>query len=182
MSNNYNRKKGSGRSFKAAGFFTSLLSAGVIYANPVLDNIGAGNVSVEQTPQITTINQTSQQAILNWQSFNIGANEATHFIQPAGGVALNRISPLQGASQIYGTLTATGKIILINPAGVYFGPNSFVNVGGLIATTANLTDQNFLQGNYHFEAVPGFNGSIVNAGTIQAAEHGAQQRRHHRRW
>ncbi len=153
-------------------FSGSFFSTAICLANPVLDNVASGNVSIQQTPNVTTVNQASQNAIINWQSFNIGANQATHFIQPAGGVALNRISPLQGASQVYGTLTATGKIILINPAGVYFGPNSFVNVGSLIATTSNLTDENFLKGIYHFDAVPGYNGSIVNAGTIQAAQHG----------
>ncbi len=157
---------------KAFLFSGSFFGAAICLANPVLDNVASGNVSIQQTPNVTTVNQASQNAIINWQSFNIGANQATHFIQPAGGVALNRISPLQGASQIYGTLTATGKIILINPAGVYFGPNSFVNVGSLIATTSNLTDENFLKGIYHFDAVPGYNGSIVNAGTIQAAQHG----------
>src|SRR6516165_9851536 len=91
---------------------TFLLTANV-YANPVLNNIPAGQVSVQQTQHTTTVNQTSSKAILNWDSFNIGQGEVTHFQQPAGGVALNRISPTQGASQIYGTLTATGQIILI---------------------------------------------------------------------
>src|SRR3990167_8722612 len=86
------------------------------FANPVLDNVAAGNVSIQQTQTTTTVNQSSQKAIINWQSFNIAAPETTHFQQPADGIALNRISPAQGASQIYGRLTATGRIILVNPA------------------------------------------------------------------
>ena len=145
-----------------------------VFANPVLvGNIGAGNVTIHQTPNTTTINQTSQQAILNWQSFDIGQQQATHFLQPAGGIALNRINPTQGPSSIYGELTATGQIMyLINPAGIYFGPISvLVNVGGLVATTtANITNQNFLNHNYQFiNAGPG---AITNTGQLIAADHG----------
>ncbi|MHB1221679.1 MAG: filamentous hemagglutinin N-terminal domain-containing protein, partial [Gammaproteobacteria bacterium] len=143
-----------------------------VFANPVLNNVSSGNVSIQQAPDSTVINQNSQQAIINWQSFNINANERTHFQQPTGGVALNRISPTQGGSQIYGTLTATGQIILINPAGIYFGAGAYVNVGGLIATTRNITDQNFLNGIYKFNKVDGYDGAIINKGTIIAANNG----------
>jgi filamentous hemagglutinin family protein len=143
-----------------------------IYANPVLDNVGAGNVTVEQTSNSTVVNQTSQQAIINWQSFNIGQGESTHFQQPTGGIALNRINPTQGASSIYGSLTATGQIVLVNPAGIYFAPGAFVSVGGLIATTSNITDQDFLNNNFRFTRDPNYSGSIVNEGQIIAAAHG----------
>src|SRR3990167_4147624 len=155
--------------FTAIGTF---LFSSAIFANPVLDNVAAGQVSIEQAPNSTVINQTSQKAIINWQSFNIAAPETTHFQQPAGGVALNRINPSQGVSSIYGRLTATGQIILVNPAGIFFGPGSFVNVGGLIASTANITDQDFLNDYYHFANDPGYNGAIVNQGQIIAADHG----------
>lgn len=149
-----------------------LLSTPYLYANPVVDNIASGSVSIQQTSTSTVVNQTSQKAIINWQSFNIGKNETTHFQQPAGGVVLNRISPNQGASAIYGRLTATGQVILINPAGIFFGPGSYVNVGGLVASTHNLTDQDFLNNVYHFQQVNGYNGTIINQGQLIAAEHG----------
>ena len=153
------------------GMNTFLISTSIL-ANPVLDNVAAGLVNIQQTPNSTVVNQSSQQAIINWQSFNIGASETTYFQQPAGGVALNRINPSNGVSAIYGRLTATGQIILVNPAGLFFGPGSFVNVGGLIATTANITDQDFLNGYYHFANNPNFNGAVVNQGQIIAADHG----------
>jgi filamentous hemagglutinin family protein len=143
-----------------------------LYANPVLDHIASGGASVQQTSTTTTINQTSQKAILNWNSFNIGTGETTNFQQPQGGVALNRISPTQGASQVYGNLTATSQIILVNPAGIYFGPGSYVNVGGMIATTANISDADFNNGNYRFTNVVGYNGAIINEGQIIAAKNG----------
>src|SRR5579883_919101 len=149
-------------------FFTTMS-----YANPVVDNVAAGNVSIQQTSNSTTINQSSQKAIINWQSFNIGPSESTHFQQPAGGITLNRISATQGPSSIYGRLTANGQIILINPAGIFFGSTAYVNVGGLIATTSNITDRNFLNGNYHFDGVSPYAGaSIINEGQIIAANHG----------
>ena len=155
---------------KIIAFVGAILCTSSAYTNPVLGNIASGNVSIQQSTNTTTIHQSSQQAIINWQSFNIGQGQATHFQQPAGGIALNRISPTQGPSSIYGVLTATGQIILINPAGIYFGPSAVVNVGGLIATTANISNANFLHGNYQFlNAGPG---SIINAGQLIAAEHG----------
>ncbi len=145
-----------------------------VFANPVLDlnNAPTGQVTIHQEPNSTVINQSSQQAIINWQSFNIGAQESTHFQQPAGGVALNRINPSQGVSEIYGRLTATGQIILVNPAGIFFGPGSYVNVGGLIASTANISNEDFLNNYYHFANDGAYNGAIVNQGQIYAAEHG----------
>ncbi len=141
-------------------------------ANPVLDSVAAGQVAVQQSPNSTVVTQGSNQAIINWQSFNIGAAEKTHFEQPTGGVALNRISPAQGASQIYGQLSATGKIILVNQAGIFFGPGSRVDVGGIIASTSDISDANFLAGKYNFDKSSAYNGAIINQGTIHAAENG----------
>ncbi|MDR3491755.1 MAG: filamentous hemagglutinin N-terminal domain-containing protein, partial [Gammaproteobacteria bacterium] len=142
------------------------------YANPELSGVAIGNATVTQTATTTQINQASQQAVIDWKSFNIGANESTHFEQPAGGVALNRIDAAQGASQIYGQLSATGRIILVNGAGFYFGPNAMVNVGGLIASTSGISVANFLAGKYIFDQPSNLNGSIVNDGTIRAAAYG----------
>jgi filamentous hemagglutinin family protein len=151
----------------------SMTAVSVVCANPVLDNVAVGQASVTQAPNTTTINQTSPQAIINWDSFNIAAGEKTQFIQPnASAIALNRINPAQGASQIYGSLSANGQIILINAAGVHFGPNSMVNVGSLIASTSDISNANFLAGNYKFDIPSPFNASILNEGTIVAANHG----------
>jgi filamentous hemagglutinin family protein len=141
-------------------------------ANPVVSNIVSGQVSIQQANQVTTIQQTTPKAIIEWNSFNISAGETTHFQQPSGGVALNRINPSQGVSQIYGRLTATGQIILVNPAGIFFGPGSYVNVGGLIASTANISNADFLNDYYHFATTADSTGAVVNQGTLIAAEHG----------
>jgi filamentous hemagglutinin family protein len=144
-----------------------------VNANPAGGQVTSGNATINSpAANSLQINQTSQRAIINWNSFNIGANESTHFQQPRGGVTLNRINPTSGVSQIYGRLTATGQIILVNPAGIFFGPSAYVNVGGLIASTAAISDLNFLNGHYNFAHEEPYDGSIVNQGTIIAANHG----------
>jgi filamentous hemagglutinin family protein len=145
------------------------------FANPVGPQIGSGHISISSpTPNSMVIQQATDKAIINWQSYNIGAEESVHYQQPnTGSVTLNRINPQQGVSQIYGRLTANGQIILINPAGIYFGPHAYVNVSSLIATTSNLSDQNFLNGQYIFDEHSSYtNASIINEGTIIAANHG----------
>ncbi|MBV8802640.1 MAG: filamentous hemagglutinin N-terminal domain-containing protein, partial [Gammaproteobacteria bacterium] len=149
-----------------------IILSGNASANPVGGVVSHGSANIVQSDTQTTIQQNSQQAIINWQSFNIGANEKTHFQQPQGGVALNRISATQGPSQIYGQLTATGKIILVNQAGIFFGPSAYVNVGGIIASTSNISDQNFLAGKLVFDQPSPFNASIINKGMIIAAQNG----------
>ncbi len=135
-------------------------------------NVVAGNATITRSANHLQINQQSQKAIINWQSFNIGSGASTHFQQPAQGIALNRINPNQGASQIFGHLSATGRIILVNQAGIYFGPNAYVNVGGIIASTSDISNANFLSGHYVFDQPSTRNGAIVNEGTIIAKENG----------
>jgi len=153
-------------------FVTLFIFTPSIYANPVLNNASPG-VSIQQTATTTTVNQTSQNAIINWHNFNIASGEKTQFIQPnSSSVALNRIDPNQGVSQIFGQLTANGQIILVNQSGIFFGPGARVDVAGLIATTANISNANFLSGNYLFDQIGLSGATITNAGLIRAAEHG----------
>lgn len=149
-------------------------SASAIPSNAIPNggSVVAGTATITQSSNHVQINQQSQKAIINWKSFNIGSQASTHFQQPAQGVALNRINPNQGASQIFGRLTATGKIILINQAGIYFGPSAYVNVGGIIASTSDISNENFLSGNYVFDKPSTQNGAIVNQGTIIAKDNG----------
>lgn len=94
-----------------------------IFSNPTGGEVVAGNAAISSpSSRVVQIHQMSNKAIINWQSFNIGAKEKTQFIQPSShAIVLNRINPGQGVSQIYGLLKANGQIILINQAGIYFG-------------------------------------------------------------
>lgn len=150
----------------------AFLAVNSVFANPMDGTVAAGSATITQTPNTTVIDQASQRAVIDWRSFNIGANESTHFNQPNGGVTLNRIDPTQGMSQIYGRLTATGQIILVNPAGIYFGPGAYVNVGGIIASSVGVSLQNFMAGNFIFDQHNNMNGAVINAGTIHAGQNG----------
>jgi filamentous hemagglutinin family protein len=132
---------------------------------PTGGNVVAGQASINQAGAAMTINQATPQAILNWQSFSIGASAAVNFVQPsASAVALNRVLGAD-PSAIYGSLTANGQVFLVNPNGVLFGPGARVDVGGLVASTLNIRDADFLARNYRFSR-DGAVGTVVNAGDL----------------
>ena len=155
-------------------FLVPFFSVSVSYANPVLNTVVSGNVSVQQSTNETKIVQTTQQGIIEWNSFNIGLNQKTQFIQPNGNaITLNRIDARQGVSQIFGQLQANGKIILVNGAGLYFGSSAVINVGSIIATTSDISNASFLNGKYIFDRPSAYGGaSVINKGRITAAEDG----------
>ncbi|MBA3661987.1 MAG: filamentous hemagglutinin N-terminal domain-containing protein [Gammaproteobacteria bacterium] len=137
------------------------------YAGPQGGVVAGGNATIVQQGPTTHITQTTDKAIINWNSYNVGAAEKVIYQQPnSGSIALNRINPAQGASSIYGQISANGQVWLVNPAGIWFGPNAYVNVAGLVATTANINDHDFMAGQYRFQQSPAWHGSVVNEGTI----------------
>src|SRR3990167_11268721 len=72
-----------GRLFKKIiAIIGGMLITGAALANPVVDNIAAGDISIQQSGNTTEVTQTTQKGIVNWQSFNINSNESTHFQQP----------------------------------------------------------------------------------------------------
>ena len=139
---------------------STLAFASVAQALPTGGSVAAGAAAISAGPGALTVNQSSQNAVLDWQSFSIAKGETVQFVQPnRSAVALNRVTG-SDPSSIFGTLTANGKVFLINPNGVMFGPTAQVNVGGLVASTLNITDANFMAGKYSF-AGPG-GGSVLN--------------------
>ncbi|EIL92548.1 heme utilization/adhesion protein [Rhodanobacter fulvus Jip2] len=138
--------------------------------NPQGGQVTAGSGHISQSGLTTTIDQRSQNLSLNWQSFDIGAQSTVNFVQPnARSIAVNRIGGNSG-SVILGRLNANGQVFLINPNGVLFGQGAQVNVGGLVASTLNVSDSELAGGTRHFSGNGG--GSIVNRGTINAAKGG----------
>ena len=132
---------------------------------PTGGQVVSGQASISQSGSAMTINQGSNQAILNWNSFSIGNGASVEFLQPSSSsVALNRVIGTD-PSAIYGSLTATGQVFLINPNGVLFGEGARVDVGGLVASTLNIRDEDFLNGSYRFSR-DGATGSVVNQGEL----------------
>lgn len=119
------------------------------------------------------INQSTDKAVIDWHSFNLQQREATHFRQPSTrSITLNRIDPRNGASAINGYLTANGQVWLVNPAGIVFGATARVDVGGILATTAGISNDDFMAGRYHFVQSPDWHGAVINNGSITVAEEG----------
>lgn len=101
-----------------------------VHANPAGGQVISGAGSIAHNGSTMKITQTTDKLGINWQNFSIAAGEKVQFIQPgAGSVALNRVLG-NNASNIYGTLSANGKVFLVNPNGVFFVPGAQVNVGG----------------------------------------------------
>lgn len=105
-----------------------------------------GSASMSTTGNQLNINQETDRAILNWQSFNIGKDHSVNFKQPGkNSIALNKIFQ-NDPSQILGTLTANGQVYLVNSNGIVFGKDSKVDVRGLVASTLEVSDKVFEQG------------------------------------
>ncbi|WP_300654802.1 filamentous hemagglutinin N-terminal domain-containing protein [Pseudomonas sp.] len=158
---------------RGVGFALKSLAASVMlaagfnaYALPTDGSVSAGSASIASGAGSTTITQTTQNVSINWQSFNIAQGESVNFAQPnSSAIALNRVVG-SDPSSILGSLNANGTVFLINPNGVLFGQSAAVNVGGLVASTRNLSDSDFMAGNYNFAGTGG--GSVINQGSINA--------------
>lgn len=133
-------------------------------AAPTLPKVVAGQASFSQDGNVFSITNTPG-TIINWQSFSVNAGEITRFIQQGSDSAvLNRIVG-QDPSRILGALQSNGKVFLINPNGVVFGQGARVDVNGLVASTLDMSDSDFLAGKKHFSAAPTA-GNIRNEGAI----------------
>jgi filamentous hemagglutinin len=145
--------------------------------------VSAGQATAVRAGSKLTVNQTSNSATLNWQSFNISADGTVQFVQPsATAVALNQINDAN-ASQIFGALNANGRVFLINQNGIIFGAGAQVSVGGLVASTLNINPAAVTggliapgsNGNAAFQSfASGASGAVtINSGaTLQTSEGG----------
>ncbi len=143
---------------------------GVSFAQalPTGGQVTAGQAAISQNSNTMTINQGSQRAVIDWNSFNVGAGNTVQFNQPnAQSQALNRVTG-GGASNIQGSLLANGQILIQNANGVLFGKGSVVNVGSLLATTKSIDANQFMAGGPLQLSSTGKNASVENDGSIQA--------------
>ncbi|NRA81923.1 MAG: filamentous hemagglutinin N-terminal domain-containing protein, partial [Pseudoalteromonas sp.] len=153
--------------------------------NPAYANGPKGGVVVDGSGDIskldattTIINQTSQHMAINWDSYNVASNERVQYIQPnSQSVSLNNILSSNG-SVIAGNIDANGKVILVNPNGIVFTQSANINVGSLVASGLSITPDDFINGNYVFDALENSingdgNGAVINHGIINAATGGS---------
>ncbi|MCX7099542.1 MAG: MBG domain-containing protein [Methylococcales bacterium] len=166
------RGKKSGSQQRNALMLPLLLFASTGLALPTGNQLVEGVVTVTKPSTVQMqINQNSQRAIVNWQSFSIAGQESVNIQQPNTNAALlNRVVG-QDASAIQGRLNANGQVYLINPNGVIFGKTAQVDVGGLVASTHAISNKDFLNGNPHFTAGNAL-GKVINHGQIKTPDGG----------
>ncbi|TWH76544.1 filamentous hemagglutinin family protein [Azomonas agilis] len=145
----------------------------VSLAAPVLGNggVASGSAVINQSGSVTTIEQSTAKAVINWQSFGVAPAESVQFKQPnASSITLNRVIGNE-RSVIEGALTANGQVFLINSNGVLFSQGSRVNTAGLVASTLDVSDSDFNAGVFRFKG-NGTKGSVTNLGSLNASSGG----------
>ena len=146
----------------------------LVLALPAGGQVVGGSASISQANgQTLNVNQSSNKAIINWKGFSINVNELVKFNQPSSSsVILNRVTGVDPSS-ILGQLVANGRIFVVNPNGILFGPKATVDVAGLLATTLNIKDADFMAGKFTFAQDPAKNpGFVVNQGQIRVSDNG----------
>jgi len=171
----------------ASSLCLALIVPPAAWAAPSGGKVVGGKAQINQTGT-TTINQSSNRSIINWNAFDIGQNEAViHTMPSSDSAGLYRVIGGGGASQIEGLLQSNGNIFLVNPAGIIIHDGARVETGGFLATTADIDNQDFMQGNYLFNKPGQAGAAIVNMGSISVRDSGfaalvappGSQRRHH---
>ncbi|KLN57208.1 filamentous hemagglutinin N-terminal domain-containing protein [Variovorax paradoxus] len=139
---------------------------------PQSGNVVFGNVSVASggTATVQGLNQSTMNAIVNWNAFSLASGKTLNITQQMGSasVMLNRVVGTGGVieqSVINGTLSANGHVFVVNPSGVLFGSTAQVNVGGLVASTLDISDSQIAKD----ASVVGKGGQLVFGGGINDA-------------
>src|SRR5258706_5736719 len=122
------------------------LGAAPAAGGPAGGTVVGGTATIQgQGGPAVIVNQSSSSAIINWNTFNIGVNESVRFNQPgASSVVLNRVTGGLGPSEILGTLTANGRVFVINRDGILFGPRAVGNTAGVLATTPHIRNTDLI--------------------------------------
>jgi filamentous hemagglutinin family protein len=145
--------------------------AGPVLSNPTNPNVVNGTASFNQAGKVLNVTN-SNGAIINWNTFSIGAGETTRFIQTsASSSVLNRVLS-NNPSLIYGTLTSNGRVWLINQSGIMVGAGGVVDVAGFVASTMNLRNEDFLAGRNLF-VNDGNAQNVINQGEIRTPSGGS---------
>ena len=146
-------------------------AAPAAFALPTGPQVVVGSAAFSQQTGALTVTNTPG-TVINWRGFSIGASEAARFIQqgPTSSV-LNRVIGAE-ASAILGALQSNGRVWLVNPNGILFGPSARIDVQGLVASTLAISNSNFLAGKMNFEA-GAIAGGIQNQGNIKTREGGS---------
>ena len=140
-----------------------------VYAAPNGANVVHGNVNISQSGSNTIINQNTDKAIINWNSFDVNKGESVLFNQnSSSSIILNRVTNGLPTS-IFGNISANGNVFILNQAGVLVGNGASINTNSFLAGAANINDNDFIAGKYNFY---GAQGNVINNGSIKVHDGG----------
>jgi filamentous hemagglutinin family protein len=128
--------------------------------------VQAGQAAITQNLNTLNVNQTSQRAVIGWNSFNVGKDATVNFNQPNANASTLNIVNGASKSMIDGAVNANGQVIFVNPNGVVFGKNAEVNVGGMVATTMKVDPNAYMAGGDTQTYSGNGTGKVVNKGHI----------------
>jgi filamentous hemagglutinin family protein len=139
---------------------------------PTGGSVAAGGVTIgTPTNGTLNINQSTNQAIINWQTFSVGQGGTVNFNQPsAASATLNRVTS-STPSSIAGTINAPGVVMLVNPNGIVITKSGVINTGSFAASTLDIKNEDFLAGHYTFRGT-GDSRAVVNNGRINVSDGG----------
>ncbi|MDR9467747.1 MAG: GLUG motif-containing protein [Marinospirillum sp.] len=139
-------------------------------ALPSGGQLAAGNGSINTSGNTLTVQQSSQNMAINWQNFSVAEGHTVNFVQPnSQAAALNRVTGNQ-VSDIRGAINANGRVFLVNPNGIMFSNTARVDAGSLVASTLDISTEDFMAGNYRFAGDS--SNAIINQGNITTPEGG----------
>ena len=155
----------------AMGLTMTAFSWGSVEAMPTGGEVRSGDAEIKTSGQTMDIDQKTSRVALDWTGFDIAKGETVRFHQNPSDIAINRILGNK-ASEIYGSLQAGGTVFLLNPQGILFGQGAQVDVGNLIASTAQV-DDSFMKGfsaggDVSLPLGEASKGKVINAGDIKA--------------
>lgn len=173
--NTFNVKNALARAVSLHSLMVSGLVSGIVgyaplsMAEPTGGDIVGGDGEISQQGTDTLVNQHTNLMAINWNTFNLAANEKVQYVQPSSSaIVLNRILD-DNASTIRGNIVSNGHVLLVNPNGVLFTDTASVNVGGIAVSGLDINPADFLNGNFKLVGTEEGVGSVVNYGVINAS-------------
>lgn len=152
-------------------YFSILCATANLLCLPQEISVEKGSVSIHQETNHNLKIQASDKTILHCKSFDISSYETVEFIQPDScSTVLSRVKS-KDPTHILGNLRSNGRIFLVNQNGIYFGPKAQVSSSSFLASTLDITNENFLQDRFHFVLDSPKNDSFIqNDGLISTTE------------
>ncbi|WP_018987226.1 YDG domain-containing protein [Methylophilus methylotrophus] len=155
----------------ASAFAAAIMPFSSMADNNVVAGVVAGDLTVKDISDThTQYIHTANVNIVDFYKFGVMKGHQLDVVMPDAARALYRVIG-NSQSEIMGTLNSNGSLFLINQNGILFGQGSEVNVGNIVASSLNISNEAFLQGNYQFTA-GNLVGNIENRGVIKTQNEG----------